>query len=115
MEVSNLILAGIAAAAAVAGLWYQRRTRQQRQLEEIADLLAELHNVAVGQVAALGQPMVKARLRTRLGRRRDLPKTRQVLDAPITIWPEDESKGLVEAAQAEVEAKLHGSHANPHD
>lgn len=107
VEVSNLILAGIAAVAAVAGLWYQWRTRRQRQLEEIADLLAELHNVVVGQVAAIGQPMAKARLRTRLGRRRDLPKTREVLDTPLSFY-HDEHVNLVEAAQAEVDAKLHG-------
>jgi hypothetical protein len=75
--------------------------------EEIADLLAELHNLVVGQIPAITQPTAKARLRTRLGRGNDLPITRQVLDTPLSVY-EDENIPLVEAAQAEVAAKLHG-------
>lgn len=84
-----------------------RYLQRKRRLEEIADLLAELHNVAAGQTAAIGQPMAKARVRTRVGRRRDLPKIRQVLDTPISLG-DRESMDLVEAAQAEVAAMLGG-------
>jgi hypothetical protein len=104
VETWNLVVACIAATAALAGLAYQWRSVRRRQLVELADLLTELHAYTAGYGGVSNAVTTKARIRTRLGRRRDLPKTRALVDTPL--HDDVESMRLVAEAITEVDAAL---------
>jgi hypothetical protein len=104
MEASNSIVVCIAAAAALAGLGYQWRRARHRRLDEIADLLTELLASVNWNTPPLPHRIPQGKLRARLGRESDLPKTRALVWARLDN--DVESMRLVGEAIAEVDAKL---------